>query len=515
MMRNIKLFEVTLLLIIVVGFVLMGGVTNNFSYALQPQSSSDEVELFSGGAEIAEQPTLDIQHLLGANFGDVRHLFGTEISHGAGKSGWYYTFDTGLSVAGYDNGIIDYLGIGFEHARSLTEINFRGIDGTSTHADVVALLGDSPFSIIDESFYEEHIRTVCGYWAYEYEFVRFWFGESGVVESIIFFHIDYVQEASEPEDYAETITVMLDGQRVEFTDQQPVIIDGRTLVPVRGVFEQLGFEVSWNPETQQATLTGDDVVIITIGSDVFTTNGMPGFLDVPAQTIEGRTMLPIRHVLESVGFTLTWDGAESTIYIIENTNIPGQISIRVCPSDTIQDLFEPKDSVIYFEGMPYSIRLYPFGEIVGPEEYGRASFVIFVEADHAVEQCINFLRITTPLQTRLDELGFSGLELSMEIIQLADITATDAEHQIKSEIDFSFYQNISIRYPTEDFPFRRIHLSEGSELDSKITRIYIKDNNHGGVFVITVRLNIEFIGCAGVRFGHYIRTLSVIDAVGN
>ena len=119
---------------------------------------------------------------------------------------------------------------------------------------------------------------------------------------------------------ATDIVVMIDSQRIEFLDQQPVIIDGRTLVPVRGVFEQLGFEVSWNPETQQATLTGDDVVIITIGSNVFTTNGMPGFLDVPAQTLEGRTLLPIRHVLESVGFTLTWDGNESTIHITEEVN---------------------------------------------------------------------------------------------------------------------------------------------------------------------------------------------------
>ena len=172
---------------------------------------------------------------------------------------------------------------------------------------------------------------------------------------------------------------------------------------------------------------------------------------------------------------------------------------------TIQDLFEPKDSVIYFEGMPYSIKLYPFGEIVKSEEYGRASFVIFVEADHAVEQCNNFLRIT-PLRFILDEI-----EISVEIMQLTDITVTDAEHQIKSEIDFNSYQNSFITYPTEAFPFHSIHLFEGFELNSKITSIHIKDNNYGGVFVITERLNLGNIGCVGVRFTNYIRTLEVID----
>ena len=41
------------------------------------------------------------------------------------------------------------------------------------------------------------------------------------------------------------ISVTIDGERVHFPGQQPVIVDGRTLVPVRGVFEQLGFEVNW------------------------------------------------------------------------------------------------------------------------------------------------------------------------------------------------------------------------------------------------------------------------------
>ena len=48
------------------------------------------------------------------------------------------------------------------------------------------------------------------------------------------------------------ISVVIDGVRVAFDDQQPVIVDGRTLVPVRGVFETLGFEVEWEaPSVQQ------------------------------------------------------------------------------------------------------------------------------------------------------------------------------------------------------------------------------------------------------------------------
>ena len=44
---------------------------------------------------------------------------------------------------------------------------------------------------------------------------------------------------------ADGISVTINGEQVVFENQQPVIVDGRTLVPVRGVFEALGFEVDW------------------------------------------------------------------------------------------------------------------------------------------------------------------------------------------------------------------------------------------------------------------------------
>ena len=112
------------------------------------------------------------------------------------------------------------------------------------------------------------------------------------------------------------ITVTIDGQQVIFNDQQPVIIDDRTLVPVRGVFEQMGFDVKWHPDTRQAELTrANDVILITIGSRTFTTNGESQTLDVPAQIVNDRTMLPLRSVLESVGYSLEWDDATRTVII--------------------------------------------------------------------------------------------------------------------------------------------------------------------------------------------------------
>jgi len=116
---------------------------------------------------------------------------------------------------------------------------------------------------------------------------------------------------------SDDIAVTIDGIAVDFDGQGPVIVDNRVLVPVRGVFEALGFVPTWNRSTRAATLTRDDyVVVLTIGSYTFTTNGEEFPLDVPPQLIEGRTLLPLRAVLESVGYNdMSWSGTTRTVVI--------------------------------------------------------------------------------------------------------------------------------------------------------------------------------------------------------
>jgi len=116
--------------------------------------------------------------------------------------------------------------------------------------------------------------------------------------------------------FADDINVTINGQLVNFSGQAPAIIDGRTLVPIRAVFEGLGFTVDWNAATESATISSDGVImIITVGSDSFTVNGNTHQLDVPAQVIGGSVLVPLRQPLEALGFDLDWDAASRTIVI--------------------------------------------------------------------------------------------------------------------------------------------------------------------------------------------------------
>ncbi len=114
--------------------------------------------------------------------------------------------------------------------------------------------------------------------------------------------------------FASEITVVLDGSQVEFSSQEPVIENGRTLIPLRGVFEKLGYEISWDAETKTAEFkNSENVICITAGADSFTINGGSVDLDVPAGIINGSMMLPLRAVGEAAGISVDWNSSTKTV----------------------------------------------------------------------------------------------------------------------------------------------------------------------------------------------------------
>lgn len=114
---------------------------------------------------------------------------------------------------------------------------------------------------------------------------------------------------------SEKITVLIDNQEVSF-DQPPIIEDGRTLVPLRIIFEKLGATVDWDPETRTAiAVRGDITVTLQIDSNEMLVNGQTKILDVPAKLINDRTLAPARAVSEAFGGTVGWDAESRTVII--------------------------------------------------------------------------------------------------------------------------------------------------------------------------------------------------------
>ncbi|MHA7967575.1 CotH kinase family protein [Paenibacillus sp. CAU 1782] len=121
-------------------------------------------------------------------------------------------------------------------------------------------------------------------------------------------------EVTLPNTEANGISIVVDGQRVVFSDQKAVKENARVLSPVYGVAEALGAKLTWDAAARTATLVKDDTtVVLTIGSNIAYVNGTAVELDVPAKTINSRTVVPVRFLGEALGMDVKWNQATATV----------------------------------------------------------------------------------------------------------------------------------------------------------------------------------------------------------
>lgn len=117
---------------------------------------------------------------------------------------------------------------------------------------------------------------------------------------------------SEPQ---KVIQVKLNGAYLPM-DVAPAIIDRRTLVPLRAIFEALDAQVVWDNNTQTVTGSKDNTtVVLKINSRTAQLNGSNILLDVPATIVDGRTMVPARFIAESLGKKVSWEENLKTVLI--------------------------------------------------------------------------------------------------------------------------------------------------------------------------------------------------------
>jgi len=106
------------------------------------------------------------------------------------------------------------------------------------------------------------------------------------------------------------IRVVYDGKDIDFTAYDsvyPVIENGRTLIPIRALSETIGATVGWEDATQQITITeGETKIVMYLDNPNATVNGETVVLDVPPATRSDRTMVPLRFASESLGLEVKW-----------------------------------------------------------------------------------------------------------------------------------------------------------------------------------------------------------------
>ena len=113
------------------------------------------------------------------------------------------------------------------------------------------------------------------------------------------------------------ISVTVGGEPLEVTTP-PVMENGTTLVPMRSIFEAFGMTLTWDEATKTATAKDDETEIkLTLGSTTAYVDGEATTLSVPAKSINGSTMVPVRFITEAIGNSIEWNAEDQAVNVYE------------------------------------------------------------------------------------------------------------------------------------------------------------------------------------------------------
>jgi|SRR6056297_227311 len=101
-------------------------------------------------------------------------------------------------------------------------------------------------------------------------------------------------------------------------DTPPVIKDGRTMVPVRTIAEAFEASVLWDPVERKVTVKKDKKeILIWVGGKRVSVDGRTSEIDVPALILNGRAMVPLRFITENLGLTILYHANYGIVEIID------------------------------------------------------------------------------------------------------------------------------------------------------------------------------------------------------
>ena len=189
----------------------------------------------------------------------------------------------------------------------------------------------------------------------------------------------------------DNIGIMIYGKEVTF-DRMPVNVNGRVLVPLRGIFETLGAKVNWDDATKTVTAERNGTnVKLTIDSKTAYVNDKEIALDVPASIMDSRTLVPVRFVSEALGEKVDWiDSTKTVVVVSKDREIKSDVH-RAIPTTfkTSSDYKDMNDYNATGITVPEEMRKTP---VITPQDVLNASYTF--EKGGKVEKDGDVIRVT-------------------------------------------------------------------------------------------------------------------------
>lgn len=276
---------------------------------------------------------------------------------------------------------------------------------------------------------------------------------------------------------ADISFVKVNGTEVRFPDAEPLIRNGRTLVPIRFIAEQLGHSVDWDQSSQTVRI-GEDQILLSIGSDTAYVDGQPYPLDQPAILLtkdgKSRTFVPLRFVSEHLDCTVDWFEANRCIVINEYEQDGREVSFyERC-----------KQSDLFYE-------LKPFNPSADPE-YESLLFLKTSLAEQTDEACLEADWYISRFLTRSKDKVFR--EIGMDIF----IHLREPEFNARREIRTL----LSTFYPTAS--------EQVYDLLMKTLREEIFENGHTPIPTISGTVGFRYLDDREVSIWRNCYSLSTV-----
>ncbi|MDR6879581.1 stalk domain-containing protein [Bacillus sp. 3255] len=229
------------------------------------------------------------------------------------------------------------------------------------------------------------------------------------------------------------IQIFFKGTELHFEDAQPIVKEGRTLVPFRKLFETLGFTVQWveNDGDRKAIGTKNGLSIeLTIDSKNAIVNDSHIALDVPAQIIDGSTMVPLRFVSENSGYRIDFSSS-GNVWKIRIEDAGGTMNPEPSPIPTPDPTPAPTPAPTQGAPEPYVVK----GQV--HDAKGNPLSGVVVYADNQLLYNSNLAGVT-------DDNGNYRIELTQIATTWHLTTKVTQEYNDK---EFSFDLNADVDKP--------------------------------------------------------------------
>jgi len=206
------------------------------------------------------------------------------------------------------------------------------------------------------------------------------------------------------------IRVTINGGELMF-DVPPRIINERTMVPMRKIFEVFGAKVQWDNDTKTIVSTTEDVIVIMqVNNTEMKVNDKTVVLDVPPQVIDGRTLVPVRAIAEGLGATVKWDSSTHTVEITkEGLDLSHVLELRPAYDPSSGEYYGYGDS--RFAEIQYETRYYFERQALPGSVYSYNDLVVSYIALSDLEGLAEFIHTIweyAAMDVILDDWSYMG-----------------------------------------------------------------------------------------------------------